>query len=478
MAENTKKYLDLAGLTKYDGLIKGWVNGRITAEKYDDTALKNRVGALETLTTDYATVKSQAANSVAAWTKFLAGSFTTEVTPTLAQLATKDDLSGAISELKGNASTGYDTLAGLETEIKKVATNLSKKNVDAEGETGNAALVSASAAGNKVTVASTKKLQDAVALAESALQDVTVATGDNNGEIKVQGHAVAVKGLGSAAYTDATAYDAAGAAAAAQAAAISAAAADATTKAGTAKSEAIEAAAADATTKAGTAKSEAIASAKSYTDEREVVINGKISSIEAAIQGGTHFIGVLDALPLKVNSGDIFVAKSNFGNFKKDLEYIYDGTNWYELGDSSANAQAIANLESNKADKSTTYTKDEVNGIKTNLEKYADDAKTAAISAAADDATSKANAAKAAAIEAAAADATTKADAAKAAAISAAAADATSKANTAEVNAISAAAADATTKAGTAETNAKSYADGLFNSIGAIDITDIEDLFA
>ena len=62
-------------------------------------------------------------------------------------------------------------------------------------------------------------------------------------------------------------------------------------------------------------------------------------------------------------------------------------------------------------------------------------AQTAAISAAATDATTKANNAKDAAISAAATDATTKANSAKNAAITAAAADATSKANAAEANA-------------------------------------------
>ena len=82
------KYLDLVGLGLYDQKIKTWVNGQISAEAYDDTALVGRVGDLETLTSDYATVKANAANSVAAWTKFLSDSFTTTPTPTLAQLAT------------------------------------------------------------------------------------------------------------------------------------------------------------------------------------------------------------------------------------------------------------------------------------------------------------------------------------------------------------------------------------------------------
>jgi len=88
----------------------------------------------------------------------------------------------------------------------------------------------------------------------------------------------------------------------------------------------------------------------------------------------------------------------------------------------------------------------------------------AAQSAAAADATTKANAAQ----TAAAADATTKAANAKSEAISAAASDATTKAATAKSEAISAAAADATTKANTARTGADSYTDGKI----ATEVTD------
>lgn len=86
-------------------------------------------------------------------------------------------------------------------------------------------------------------------------------------------------------------------------------------------------------------------------------------------------------------------------------------------------------------------------------------AKSEAISAAATDATTKANNAKSAAISAAATDATTKANNAKSSAISAAATDATTKANNAKSAAISAAATDATTKSNNALAAAKTYAD-------------------
>jgi len=78
-------------------------------------------------------------------------------------------------------------------------------------------------------------------------------------------------------------------------------------------------------------------------------------------------------------------------------------------------------------------------------------AKSEAISAAATDATTKAATAKSEAITAAATDATTKAATAKSEAITAAATDATSKANAAQAAAIAAAATDATSKANAAQ---------------------------
>lgn len=114
----------------------------------------------------------------------------------------------AKSELVDNASEGYDTLGGLETKIKAVAQSVTDKNVSAEGD---GTYITASANENKVTVTATKKTTDAIALAETAVQKI--ATGSANGTISVDGSDVAVKGLGSAAYTESSAYDASGTAA-------------------------------------------------------------------------------------------------------------------------------------------------------------------------------------------------------------------------------------------------------------------------
>lgn len=54
------------------------------------------------------------------------------------------------------------------------------------------------------------EVQASLNLADSALQAADITTGSTNGTISVNGTDIAVHGLGSAAFTDATAYDAAG----------------------------------------------------------------------------------------------------------------------------------------------------------------------------------------------------------------------------------------------------------------------------
>ena len=115
----------------------------------------------------------------------------------------------AKSELVNGASDGYNTLKGLETEIKAVAKSVTDKNVSAEGDD----YVVATANENKVTVAASETTKASLALADSALQKADIIEGTANGTISVEGTNVAVHGLKSAAYTDSSAYDASGAAA-------------------------------------------------------------------------------------------------------------------------------------------------------------------------------------------------------------------------------------------------------------------------
>lgn len=88
-------------------------------------------------------------------------------------------------------------LSGVQDAINNAVAN---KNVEATGDT----YVSATVSGNKVTVGATTELTNAITKANSAVQ--TIATGSANGTIAVDGNDVAVNGLKSAAYTEASAY--------------------------------------------------------------------------------------------------------------------------------------------------------------------------------------------------------------------------------------------------------------------------------
>lgn len=183
---------------------------QITVNAGDITSIKNILGEWSAkFQGDISTV----ANAVVA----VSGATTTN-TSAIATLNGDAGTAGSVakavadakSELVNGASDGYNTLKGLETEIKAVAQSVTDKNVSAEGDN---TYITATANENQVTVAATKKTTDAIALAETALQKNDIAEGTANGTISVKGTDVVVHGLGSAAYTDSSAYDASGTAA-------------------------------------------------------------------------------------------------------------------------------------------------------------------------------------------------------------------------------------------------------------------------
>ena len=88
--------------------------------------------------------------------------------------AALNDLNGRIGDVN-ELETSEKVVVPAINELKA---SIDEKNVEAEGETGDNALVSASAEDNKVTVASTEKLQNAVAAAETAVQTISVAVAD------------------------------------------------------------------------------------------------------------------------------------------------------------------------------------------------------------------------------------------------------------------------------------------------------------
>lgn len=141
---NEKKFLDLVGLTRYDGKIKAYVdtaasnaagtvdtnirkdykvkdvdltnNGKVALTLDDNGKVAVTVDANVVKDAEYATVKSNANNSAAAWNKFLVGS--EGVAPTLVQLATKDDAQGYATTAQSAAIAKAGELdAALESKI-------------------------------------------------------------------------------------------------------------------------------------------------------------------------------------------------------------------------------------------------------------------------------------------------------------------------------------------------------------------------
>lgn len=155
--------------------------------------------------------------------------------------------------------------------------------------------------GQKLTIAATSELTSAIETAKTALQKADIVSGTSNGTISVGGADVAVKGLGSAAYTDSSAY-----------------------------------APASLSTQVNT-----------NTDDIKN-LNGKIAGLASA----TSFLGIttteliddsttstiqIDGEDVNAKKGDVVI----YGN----SEFIWTGSKWEKLGDTTAEAQRITDIE-------------------------------------------------------------------------------------------------------------------------------------
>ena len=117
----------------------------------------------------------------------------------------------------------YDTQSGSGTESHIYLNVADLVDAYTSGSGENDAVKIAISGDNKISATVTNKgitlamladdVQTAIGKAGTALQKESITTGSTNGTIAVGGDDVAVKGLGSAAYTESSAYDEAGAAA-------------------------------------------------------------------------------------------------------------------------------------------------------------------------------------------------------------------------------------------------------------------------
>ena len=216
-----------------------------------ETRLSTAEGAISTLQSEMDAVEKLASDNKAAHEKNAADIVTANaaieknaadiVTVNTAVATEKSRAEQAESSLSGRLAV-VEAMAGVggDGEVGSIAEQIQQAKADAistaKGYTDqevsalesstSSAIATAKQAAIDAAAASAAELyasKDQGALAATALQKEDITTGTANGTIAVDGSDVKVKGLGSAAYTSADAYEVAGAASAAQEAAYTAA---------------------------------------------------------------------------------------------------------------------------------------------------------------------------------------------------------------------------------------------------------------
>lgn len=254
----------------------------------------------------------------------------------------------------------------IDSETREISASIVAGSIGTT-ELADLAVTTAKIAEGNVTKSKlSTEVQNSLGLADSAVQSVVAGT--NNGTISVDGEEVSVAGLKSAAFAEASAFDAAGAAAQA----LTDAKADAKTKA--------DAALASAKTYAEGEADAAEANAKSYAD-------GLAKNYATAAQGAKAETA-LQAADITTGSANGTIAVDGTDVAVKGLgSAAYVATTAFDASGSAATAEANA-----KAYADSLATNYEAKGAAATA---AEAAQTAAINAAATDATKKANDAEA-----------------------------------------------------------------------------------
>ena len=365
MAETIKKFLDYEGLKTYNTNIKKYAkdqasgvettirrefkvkdvdktdNGKVALTLNENGVLGVTVGANVVVDAEYNTVKANANNSAAAWTKFLKDSesvYPNNITPALKDLATTSSVTSAIATAKSEAITEAGkldtTLKGEITTAYQGADNAVKTElIGTEGQEGD-------------TIWGAKKYADEKAAAAKSAADAAKAAAETAQSTADAAKANAATAQAAAKTADDKAVAAQNTANALRDTTIPNLESSLTTKI-TANTTLIT------TTKAELLGTEGkdgntIYGVKKYA---QALTDGLSERIDSIVAGGVSFKGVVNEMPSNPSNGDLVIIGKEGGitggsvTYKKDYEYIYSEGAWYELGDSDKNAKAIAAVE-------------------------------------------------------------------------------------------------------------------------------------
>lgn len=292
-----KQFLDYAGLQAFWGKIKEFVATNYVA-KVEGKGLS---------TNDYTTdeknklagIESGAQVNVITGIKMEGAA--DNLTPTPSDKVVTIPVDNSLSSTSINPVQNKVVYTAIATLASAVDKSVQSVKGDAYVSASLSDVGAGSQDGQKLTIAATSELKNAITKANSALQKADIVSGTSNGTISVGGEDVDVKGLGSAAYTESSAY-----------------------------------APASLSTQVNT-----------NTDDIK-----DLKSTIAGLAAATRFLGIttteliddsttstiqIDGKDVNAKKGDVVI----YGN----SEFIWTGSKWEKLGDTTAEAQRITDIE-------------------------------------------------------------------------------------------------------------------------------------
>lgn len=333
MAE-TKKYLDLTGLNLLWGKIKdnfvlreegkGLSSNDYTADE------KSKLSGIEA-GAQVNVIEGVAVRSTDGTTQLPTAKVDGK-DYSVAVLDVEKDLSGLTQDVSPlHVASAYGVKSYVDACIDDVNNAITNKNVSAEGDD----YISATATGNKVTVTAKSSLTEAVGKANSAVQTVTgddyITASKTDNDVTLSTKVTSVATATATKQGLADAYDVKGYV-----------------------DDAVSDLIGDADDK--WAGNKTLYGIVNYTDEK---ITEAVNEVKGLVTAATQFLGVADAAitdttgaTIKIDGKDVIAGAGDIVMYDTS-EFIWDGAKWVLLGDTTAEAAAIKDLNKDLGDLTT-----------------------------------------------------------------------------------------------------------------------------